>query len=127
MRNFILVAILALAISAEVHAQDAAAGEKVFGVCKMCHQIGETAKNAVGPQLNGLIDRKSGSVPGYSYSAANKNSGLTWDEATFHDYIQNPKAKVPGTKMIYAGLKDEQKISDLIAFLKQYDADGKKK
>jgi cytochrome c len=111
----------------EVRAQDAAAGEKVFAVCKTCHQIGETAKNAVGPVLNGLIGRKSGSVPGFNYSEANKNSGITWDEATFREYIKDPKAKVPGTKMAFAGVKDEQKITDLVAFLKQYDADGKKK
>ena len=127
MRKFIFVAMLAIAGSGEALAQDAAAGEKVFGVCKMCHQIGETAKNAVGPELNGLIGRKSGTVAGYSYSAANKESGLTWDEPTFREYIQNPKGKVPGTKMIYAGLKDEQKINDLVAFLKQFDAAGKKK
>jgi len=111
----------------QAQAQDAAAGEKVFAVCKACHQVGETAKNVVGPELNGLIGRHSGSVAGYSYSAANKNSGLTWDEATFREYIKDPKAKVPGTKMVYAGLKDEKKIDDLIAFLKQFDASGKKK
>jgi cytochrome c len=127
MHKFILGAILAMAGSNEVLAQDAAAGEKVFGVCKMCHQIGETAKNAVGPQLNGIIGRKSGSVSGFSYSVANKDSGIVWDEATFREYIKDPKAKVPGTKMIYAGLKDEQKTNDLVAFLKQFDAEGKKK
>jgi len=120
-------ALLAVAGAGEVRAQDAAAGEKVFGVCKACHQIGETAKNNVGPALNGLIGRKAGSVAGYSYTAANKDSGITWDEATFREYIKNPKAKIPGTKMIYAGLKDEQKTSDLVAFLKQFDGDGKKK
>jgi cytochrome c len=127
MRALIFVALLAVAGAGEVRAQDAAAGEKVFAVCRACHQIGETAKNGVGPILNGIIGRKSGSIAGYSYSAANKDSGITWDEATFREYIKDPKAKIPGTKMIYAGLKDEQKISDLIAFLKQYDADGKKK
>ena len=81
MRGFVFVALLAVACTSEVRAQDAAAGEKVFGVCKTCHQIGESAKNGVGPVLNGLIGRKSGSVPGYSYSAANKDSGITWDEA----------------------------------------------
>ena len=111
----------------QAQAQDAAAGEKVFAVCKACHQIGETAKNGVGPELNGLIGRHSGSVAGYNYSAANKNSGLTWDEATFREYIKDPKAKVPGTKMVFAGLKDEKKIDDLITFLKQFDASGKKK
>jgi cytochrome c len=127
MRGFILVALLAVAGAGEASAQDAAAGEKVFSTCKLCHQIGENAKNAVGPALNGIIGRKAGSVAGYSYSDANKNSGITWDEATFREYIKDPKAKVPGTKMAYAGLKDEQKINDLVAFLKQFDAEGKKK
>jgi cytochrome c len=62
-----------------------------------------------------------------SYSTANKSSGLTWDEATFREYIKDPKTKVPGTKMAYAGLKNEQKISDLLASFKQFDADGKRK
>jgi cytochrome c len=127
MRRFAFIALLTIAGAGEVRAQDAGAGEKVFGVCKTCHQIGETAKNAVGPALNGLIGRKAGSMAGYSYSAANKDSGITWDEATFREYIKDPKAKVPGTKMIYAGLKDEQKTGDLVAFLKQFDVDGKKK
>ncbi len=127
MRRFILVALLTIAGAGGASAQDAAAGEKVFGVCKLCHQIGENAKNGVGPVLNGVIGRKAGSVAGYSYSDANKNSGITWDEATFREYIKDPKAKVPGTKMAYAGLKDEQKTNDLVAFLKQFDADGKKK
>ena len=127
MRGLIFVALLAVAGAGQASAQDAAAGEKVFGVCKLCHQIGENAKNGVGPVLNGVIGRKAGSVPGYSYSEANKSSGITWDEATFREYIKDPKAKVPGTKMIYAGLKDEQKTNDLVAFLKQFDAAGKKK
>lgn len=125
--RFVVLVPLVLAFSPmAANAQDAAAGEKVFAPCKACHQIGETAKNAVGPELNGVIGRKAGSVEGYNYSAANKNSGLTWDEATFREYIKDPKAKVPGTKMIYAGLKDDKKIDDLIAFLKQFDASGKK-
>ena len=107
-------------------AQDAAAGEKVFAVCKVCHQVGEAAKNAVGPVLNGIIGRKAGTYAGYNYSDANKNSGLPWDEPTFRDYIKDPKAKIPGTKMIYAGLKDEQRINDLLAYLTQYGPDGKK-
>lgn len=127
MRDGILaVAVWAMMTSGAL-AQDAAAGEKVFAVCKACHQIGENAKIAVGPVLNGVIGRRAGTYPGYSYSDANKNFGLTWDEATFREYIKDPKAKVPGTKMIYAGLKDEQKATDLLAYLKQFDADGKKK
>ena len=117
---------LALATQAGASAQDAAAGEKVFGPCKACHKIGEGATNSIGPVLNGVIGRKAGTYAGYSYSDANKNSGFTWDEATFTDYIKDPRAKIPGTKMIFPGIKDEQKIKDLIAFLKQYDANGKK-
>lgn len=127
MRGLLFITLLAVACSGEVRAQDAVAGEKVFAVCKACHQIGENAKNVVGPTLNGLMGRKAGSVPGYSYSVANKDSGITWDESTFREYIKDPKAKIPGTKMIYVGLKDEQRTTDLIAFLKQFDTDGKKK
>lgn len=107
-------------------AQDAAAGEKSFNKCRACHQVGETAKNTVGPILNGLFGRKSGTIEGYSYSEANKNAAITWDDAVFADYIKDPKAKVPGTKMVFAGIKNEQEIKDLTAFLKQFGKDGKK-
>jgi cytochrome c len=127
MRVFLFSAALVAAGAAPALAQDAAAGEKVFQQCRACHQVGPSAKNAVGPVLNGLFGRHSGSVEGYSYSPANKNSGITWDEATFREYIKDPKAKIPGTKMIYAGLKDEQRINDLVAYLKQFDASGAKK
>lgn len=121
MKHVVLTALfVALGVS-QASAQDAAAGEKAFAVCKACHQVGDSAKNVVGPVLNGLFGRKAGSVDGYNYSAANKGSGLTWDEATFTDYIKDPKAKVPGTKMAFAGIKDEQKIKDLIAFLHTHD------
>ncbi|MGA0594136.1 c-type cytochrome [Enterovirga sp. CN4-39] len=121
-----IAAVLAAATSSPSLAQDAGAGERVYAQCRACHQIGEGARNIVGPQLNGLFGRKAGTVEGYTYSAANKNSGLTWDDATFRDYIKDPRAKIPGTKMVYAGLKDEQRITDLIAYLKQFDATGKK-
>jgi cytochrome c len=127
MRKGISAVTLWAVMTVGAQAQDAAAGEKTFAVCKACHQIGETAKIGVGPVLNGVLGRRAGTYPGYSYSEANKNSGLTWDEATFREYIRDPKAKVLGTKMIYAGLKDEQKATDLLAYLKQFDADGKKK
>jgi cytochrome c len=126
MRPVVLSVALLLAGLGHAKAQDAAAGERVFAQCRACHQVGESAKNAVGPHLNGLFGRVAGSVGGYNYSPANKNSGLTWDEATFRDYIQNPRAKMPGTKMVYAGLKDEQRIADLVAYLKQFNAQGQK-
>jgi cytochrome c len=121
--RFALILPVALAFGPTLaQAQDAANGEKVFAQCRTCHQIGPTAKNAVGPVLNGLISRKARRVEGYNYSPANKNFGLTWDKATFTDYIKDPEAKVPGTKMVYAGLKDEKRIANL----KQFDAAGQK-
>lgn len=109
------------------HAQDAAAGEKLFAQCRTCHQIGETARNAVGPQLNGLFGRKAGSVDGYTYSAAYKALDKVWSIENFTVYIKDPRGVTPGTKMVYPGLKDDAKIADLVAFLNQYGADGKKK
>ena len=107
-------------------AQDAAAGEKVFAKCKVCHQIGENAKNFVGPVLNGVVGRHAGTYPGYNYSEANKNSGITWDEATLKVYLKNPQAKVPGTKMVFPGLSSDEDIANVIAYLKQFGPDGKK-
>jgi cytochrome c len=121
MKRIALAALLVAASLGHASAQDAAAGEKVFSVCKACHQVGDTAKNAVGPVLNGLFGRKAGSVEGYNYSEANKKSGITWSEEEFTKYIQDPKAVVPGTKMAFAGVKDPQKIKDLIAYLHTYD------
>jgi cytochrome c len=122
-----LVALSLVSVVGSAQAQDVAAGEKSFAKCRACHQVGETAKNSVGPELNGLFGRKSGSVAGYNYSDANKNSGITWNEAVFAEYIKDPKGKIPGTKMAFAGIKNEQEIKDLTAFLAQFGADGKKK
>jgi cytochrome c len=107
-------------------AGDAAAGEKVFAKCKACHQVGEGAKNAVAPQLNGINGRKAGAVEGYNYSEAMKGSGITWDEASFKEFIKNPKAKVPGTKMIFQGLAAEGDQDNVWAYLAQFNAEGKK-
>jgi cytochrome c len=118
-------AALAAASAVTASAQDVAAGEKTFNVCRACHEIGEGAKNLVGPVLNGVVGRKSGSYPGYAYSDANKNSGITWDEATLIEYLKNPRAKVPGTKMIFPGLKRDDDIINVVAFLKQHGSDAK--
>ena len=109
------------------HAQDVAAGKTSFNKCMACHAIGEGAKNKVGPELNGLDGRKAGSVEGYSYSEANKNSGITWNEAEFKTYIKDPKAKIPGTKMIFIGIKNETEVNNLWAYVSQFDKDGKVK
>ena len=120
-----LVATMGLASAAK--AQDLAAGAQSFRKCSPCHSVGEDARNKVGPELNGLDGRKSGSAADYSYSEANKKAEITWSEATFKDYIQNPMAKVPGTKMAFAGIKNEKEMADLWAYLKQFNADGSKK
>jgi cytochrome c len=121
-----LVAISSLAAPVAL-AQDVAAGKTSFNKCMACHAVGLGAKNKVGPELNGLDGRHSGTAEGYSYSDANKNSGITWNEAQFKDYIKDPKAKIPGTKMVFAGIKNEKEAGDLWAFLAQYDKDGKTK
>jgi len=122
-----LIVFGAMAAASSALAQDVAAGKTSFNKCMACHTIGEGAKNKVGPVLNGLDGRKSGTVEGYSYSDANKNSGITWSEAQFKEYIKDPKAKIPGTKMAFAGIKNEKEINDLWAFISQYDKDGKTK
>jgi len=115
------------AASTAAPAQDLAAGATSFKKCAACHEVGETAKNKVGPVLNGLDGRKSGTIPGYNYSEANKNSGITWNEAAFLEYIKDPRAKIPNTKMVFAGIKNEAEAKNLWAHLNQYGADGKKK
>ena len=130
MKRFALVAISvsALAGSARVASADgdAAAGELAFKVCRTCHQIGENARNFVGPALNGVVGRKAGTVAGYNYSDANKNSGLTWDKATLTKYLKSPREIVPGTKMAFPGLTRDSDIANVIAYLKQFGPDGKK-
>ena len=124
----LLVAVTSIAAAQSARAQEnIAAGEASFKKCLACHSIGEGAKNKVGPVLNGLDGRKSGTAPDYSYSDANKNSGITWGKDQFLEYITDPKAKIPGTKMIFPGIKNEKERNDLWAYISQFDKDGKKK
>jgi cytochrome c len=128
MLKVLVISALSLAASSAVAvAGDVAAGQTSFKKCAPCHDIGETAKNKVGPLLNGLENRKSGTIEGYNYTAANKDSGIVWTELTFKEYIKDPKAKVPGTKMVFPGIKNEKEADDLWSFLQQYGPDGKKK
>jgi len=130
MKNFTFSAVIlvsAMAAASGARAQDVAAGETSFHKCMACHSIGEGAKNKVGPELNGLDGRHSGSAPNYSYSDANKNSGITWNKEQFLEYIKDPKGKIPGTKMAFAGIKNEKEANDLWAYISQFGADGKKK
>jgi cytochrome c len=118
---------LLLAMAGSAWAQDAAAGEKDFVVCRACHQIGPGAKIAVGPVLNGVVGRKAGTYPGYTYSDANRDSGLVWTPEELDKYLASPQTVVPHTKMIFPGLKDETKRKNVIAYLGQFGPDGEKK
>ena len=122
-----LMILTVTATASAAMAQDVAAGKSSFNKCLACHAIGEGAKNKVGPELNGLDGRHSGSAPDYNYSDANKNSGITWNKEQFLEYIKDPKAKIPGTKMIFAGIKNEKEANDLWAYIAQFDKDGKTK
>jgi len=125
MKRLTLSALAVLGSSATALAQDAAAGKTAFNKCVACHAVGEGVRNKVGPVLNGLDGRKSGTVEGFSYTKANRNSGITWDKEQFLDYIKDPKAKMPGTRMVFAGIRKESEAADIWAFLVQYDKDGK--
>ena len=111
-------AVLAFVLAGgEARAQgDVAKGEKVFGKCKTCHDIA-TAKNKVGPTLHGVIGRKAGAVEGFKYSEAMVASGVVWDETTIAEYIKKPKEFIAGNKMAFAGLKKDEEVADLVAYI----------
>jgi cytochrome c len=104
-------------------AQDAELGEQIYRQCRACHQIGEGAKNLVGPLLSGIVGRKAGTIEGFNYSQANRDAGaggLVWTEDNLFKYLENPLAFMPGTKMTFAGVKAEDARRDLIAYLKKF-------
>ncbi len=131
MKNVLMAAAFASAfVAATVAARadgDPEAGKNVFKKCHACHNVGEGAKNAVGPQLNGLVGRKAGTAEGYNYSDANKGSGIMWDVATLDEYLKDPKAKVVGTKMAFPGLPNDKDRADVVAYLGTFGPDGKTK
>lgn len=130
--RWIVAAATLVAFAGAAHAEggDPAKGEQAFRVCMACHAIGPGAKNKVGPELNGVVGRKWGSVEGYSYSAdlaAGKGANKVWDEASLDNYLTNPKVLAPHGKMSFPGISQAGKRADVIAFLKQFDASGNKK
>ena len=121
LRKSLIAAALTLALGPVAFAQDAKEGEEVFKACRQCHQVGPTAKNGVGPILNGIVGRKAGTIEGFNYSPANKEAGekgWVWSEEVLDKYLANPREAMPGNRMAYVGVKDAQDRKDLIAFLK---------
>lgn len=118
MRKLVMAVAMIAGLPVAANAADAEAGKAVFGKCKACHQIGEGAKNAVGPALTGVVGKKAGSVEGFAYSEAVKASGVTWDEANLKEWLTDAKKKIPGNKMVFMGLKDPADIDNLIEYLK---------
>jgi len=132
-RFVITAALLALGSSAALAqspAGDPAKGANVFKKCMACHAVGEGAKNKVGPELNGIIDRKMGSIAGFNYSDTLKEhnaKGDVWTAEVLSKYLENPKAYMPGVKMVFAGLPKATDRADLEAYLGQFNLDGTKK
>lgn len=124
MNRYVTAALAAtgmFAFTTVANAQSAENGEAVFKVCKACHQTGASAKNGVGPILNGIVGRKAGTVEGYNYSDANKEAGaggLVWTEDKLLTYLEKPATFMPKTKMAFAGVKEEADRKDLVAYLK---------
>ncbi len=126
MRGFIASTLICMASAGAVQAEtfgDAAEGEKLFRLCKGCHQVGPGATNRVGPHLNGLFGRKAGSVEDFRYSKGMMraaNGGLEWHAEQLHAYLENPKNLVSGTRMSFRGMKEESERADLIAYLRTF-------
>lgn len=113
-----VLALLSGTAAAQVAEGNAAEGEKVFNQCKACHSV-QAGQNRVGPSLAGVVGRKAGSVEGFNYSPAMKNSGMTWTTENLDKYLTDPKAAVPGNKMAFAGLKKPEDRANVIAYLSQ--------
>ncbi len=115
--TFSLALLALVAFAPGARAQDA--GETIFKrYCAVCHTV-EAGKNKIGPSLHGVVGRPAGTAPNYSYSDANKKSGITWTEANLDKYLTNPRAMVPGTKMLFAGIKNPEDRKAVIAYLAQ--------
>lgn len=124
MKTVAIASLCALAFVSSAYADgDAAAGAKVFAQCSACHTVGAGAQNSVGPVLNGVVGRAAGTYPGYRYSSTMRKSGLTWDEATLQRYLKGPDQVLPGTKMAFPGIASDADLANVIAFLKQQNAE----
>ncbi len=120
-RILVIAAVLGIVAAAATPtaAADLAAGEKVFKKCKACHTVEEGGKNKIGPNLHGVIGREAALVEGYKYTKAMRESGLVWDEETLTQYLANPKKFLKGNKMAFPGLKKEEDVANVIAYMKE--------
>ena len=117
MRRTGIAALFLIGSATAALAADPAAGQQIFKAqCSICHSV-VAGQNRIGPTLFGVVGRPAGGVPGFQYSADHEKLGVTWDAATLDKYLTNPRAMVPDTTMVYAGLKDDAKRADLIAYL----------
>ena len=117
MRRTVIAGLLLAGSTTAALAADPAAGEKIFKTqCGICHAVA-AGENRIGPTLFGVVGRRAGSVPGFNYTADHKKLDITWDAAILDKYLTNPRAMVPDTSMVYAGLKNDAERADLIAYL----------
>jgi cytochrome c len=116
----LLLSLLSILQGCAPSGTDAASGERAFKQCASCHQVGVNARGSFGPQLNGLFGRRAGSTPDYAYSDAMRNSGIVWDERTLAAFLRDPKKTVPGTRMRFWGIGDDNEIKALQAYLRTW-------
>ena len=117
----ILAGAIILGTMGSANAADPAKGQRVFNRCKVCHSVNE-GQNGLGPSLHGLIGRTSGTAEGFKFSDAMTEKGVVWTAETLTEFLQNPRAFVPGTIMAFGGLRNEQQLADLIAYLEEASA-----
>ena len=119
LRPALILALLLLLTPRPGAAADVTAGQAIFNRCKICHTIEAGGRSTVGPNLHGIFGRKAGTEDNFAYSEAMKNSGIVWDDDTLTKYLRDPRTFIPGNRMAFPGIKDDQQIADLLAYLHQ--------
>ena len=118
-RSAALFAAFAVLMPVTGRSADPAAGQAVFARCKICHTVEAGGRSAVGPNLHGMFGRKAGALEGFGYSAAMKNSGIVWDDDALTKYLRDPRGSMPGNKMAFPGIKNDEELANLLAYLHQ--------